>query len=161
MCKEFVGTVTDRPEPLPDFPDDEPEFSLSVSLSHLLRRSHFHAESLFAQMFDDIGITSRQLSLLVAVAENPGASQRQLSQAVTLDVNTVSDTLRRMERKSLIFRNASANDGRSVTVTLTEQGREILETAVSRNAMFQEMISEQLQPDETDQLKTLINKMLQ
>nr|WP_254871442.1 MarR family transcriptional regulator [Pseudooceanicola sp. HF7] len=112
-------------------------------------------------MFDDIGITSRQLSLLVAVAENPGASQRQLSQAVTLDVNTVSDTLRRMERKSLIFRNASANDGRSVTVTLTEQGREILETAVSRNAMFQEMISEQLQPDETDQLKTLINKMLQ
>ena len=155
-----MGTVSNNPEPQSESVVNDPDYSLGETLSHLLRRSHFHAESLFAQLFDDLGITSRQLALMVAVAENPGRSQRHLSKAVSLDVNTVSDTLRRMERKTLISRETSENDGRSVTVSLTGHGEQVLKTAMDKNARFQEQVSQKLDPEETAQLKELIRKLL-
>ncbi len=52
------------------------EITLLDTLSHLLRRSHFHSEAIFTSMYGDMDLTSRQMSLLVAIAQNPEASQR-------------------------------------------------------------------------------------
>ncbi|WP_196222807.1 MarR family winged helix-turn-helix transcriptional regulator [Pseudooceanicola algae] len=152
--------MPDNPDPAPVPQAVEVTYSFEETLSHLLRRSHFHAESLFSQIHEDLEVTSRQLTLMIAVEQNPGASQRVLSQAVSLDVNTVSDTLRRMERKSLVARAASQQDARSVSVVLTDHGRNIRQAAAARNALFQDLITEKLLPDEAAQLKNLICKML-
>ena len=95
-------------------------YDIHDTLSHLLRRSHFYAESLFSKELGAYGITSRQLALLVAVSQNAGASQRTIGDIIALDMNTVSDLLRRMEKNELIERRASAVASAQTPGTLKE-----------------------------------------
>ncbi|QOL81961.1 MarR family winged helix-turn-helix transcriptional regulator [Pseudooceanicola spongiae] len=130
------------------------------TLTHLLRRAHFRNEFLFSSTFGEMGLTSRQMVLLVAIAQNPGASQKVIGDIVALDVNTVSDTLRRMERKQLIERIASKADGRSIAVRLTAIGLSVLEEGLSRNPTLQAQVIERLDPEEAAKLKILLRKLL-
>ncbi len=130
------------------------------TLSHLLRRAHFRNEYLFSGIFGETGLTSRQMVLLVAIAQNPGVSQKVIGDIVALDVNTVSDTLRRMERKHLIERISSKADGRSVVVRLTSDGLKTLKDGMSRNPALQNQVAERLNPDEAADLKMLLQKVL-
>ncbi len=136
------------------------DIAYSDTLSHLLRRSHFQAEALFARIFAPLGITSRQHILMAAIALSPGASQRVISEAVSLDVNTVSDTLRRMERKGLVSRSVSESDSRSVSVALTAHGMSLLETSREHNQRFQDTLTARLSPEEMTQMRRLLHKML-
>lgn len=135
-------------------------YDLLGTLSHLLRRSHFHAEALFAQILGDYGVTSRQLALLVAVAQNPGAQQRKLGEIIALDTNTISDLLRRMEKRGMIERKTSPVDGRSVEIRLGPTGAEILVDIQADNQRYQEALSEGLSAEEQKTLKSLLKKML-
>ena len=117
MCKSDPGPASGTTEP----------YDLLDTLSHLLRRSHFHAEKLFNQSLGHHGITSRQLALLVAISQNPDVSQRRAGELIALDMNTVSDLLRRMEEKQLVERRNSPDDGRSVTIRISEKGQAMLE----------------------------------
>ena len=148
-----------------------PEFDLEVSsvaskhvlldiLVHLLRRAHFRCESLFPGVFAEYDITSRQLSLLVAIGQQPDSSQKTIGEAVALDVNTVSDTLRRMERKGLVRREASLTDARSICVSLTRKGFLLLESADEDMARLEKRVATNLSGDEEEQLKYLLRKML-
>lgn len=152
-----VGQSDEKTEvKLPVFAD----YDLLGTLSHLLRRSHFHAEALFAQMLGGYGVTSRQLALLVAVAQNPGAVQRTLGEIVALDTNTISDLLRRMEKRGLIERRSSSVDGRSVEIHLSSTGAEILVAIQNDNRRYQEALSESLSDEERQELKSLLKKLL-
>ncbi len=135
-------------------------YDLHDTLSHLLRRSHFHAEGLFSTHLGHFGITSRQLALLVAVSQNPGSSQRKVGEMIALDTNTVSDLLRRMERNKLVERVASPEDGRSRQIGLTNQGAEVLRSIHAENDAYQEQLTDRLTTVEAEQLKSLLRKML-
>ena len=127
---------------------------------HLLRRAHFRCESLFPGVFAEYDITSRQLALLVAIGQRPNSSQKTIGEAVALDVNTVSDTLRRMERKGLVQREASLTDARSICVSLTRKGFLLLESADEDMLRLEKRASMNLSADEAEQLKYLLRKML-
>lgn len=130
------------------------------TLSHLLRCAHFRNEFLFTSVFSETGLTSRQMVLLATIAQNPGVSQRAIGNILALDVNTVSDTLRRMERKRLIERVASKEDGRSVAVRLSAPGLKALKRGLSLAPQLQAQIVERLDQDEAANLKSLLKKLL-
>ena len=135
-------------------------YQLHDTLSHLLRRSHFHAEALFTKELGDYGITSRQLAILVAAAQNPGTSQRTIGDLVALDMNTISDLLRRMEKNRLIERRVSASDARAVDIRISAMGKAILSSIYKDNNRYQDALVENLSARETTQLKTLLRKLL-
>lgn len=140
---------------------DVAEFDLLDTLSHLLRRSHFHAEQLFTKSLGHHGVTSRQLALLVAVSKNPDVSQRRVGELIALDMNTVSDMLRRMEKKGLVERRTHPDDGRSVTIRLSDKGYEALERVHAENKRYQDLLTENLSDAEATQLRTLLRLLLQ
>lgn len=136
------------------------EFDLTRMLSHLLRRAHFSAEAKFAGTLGRHGVTSRQMALLVAIAQKPEASQNQLGHIIALDQNTMSDMTARMLRKKLIEREPSKRDKRLKVLSLTDRGREILEAAAREDPAYQESVSQRLSPEEKEQLVTLLRRML-
>ncbi|MCB1407665.1 MAG: winged helix-turn-helix transcriptional regulator [Rhodobacteraceae bacterium] len=136
------------------------DYNLYDTLSHLLRRSHFHAEAVFSRMMRPHGVTSRQLALMVAISLTPGSSQRSLGDRVALDMNTVSDLLKRMEKRGLVERKPSVSDGRSVTIWLTGVGQRILDDMRADNAAYQEKLTANLTDAETAELKRLLQKLL-
>lgn len=140
--------------------DKAGRYDLHDTLSHLLRRSHFHAEKLFSRSLGHHGITSRQMALLVAASQNPDVSQRRLGELIALDMNTVSDLLRRMEKKGLIERRSSKEDGRSVAIRVSPLGQAMLDTVHQDNLRYQSQLTDQLSAEETAQLKRLLRVLL-
>ena len=153
------GIGMSKGDPAPASGTTEP-YDLLDTLSHLLRRSHFHAEKLFAQSLGHHGITSRQLALLVAVSQNPDVSQRRAGELIALDMNTVSDLLRRMEEKQLVERRNSPDDGRSVTIRISEEGKAMLEAVHLDNLKYQKQLTARLSDREGAQLKALLRTLL-
>jgi DNA-binding MarR family transcriptional regulator len=105
------------------------EFRLSASPSHLLRRAEQYAAEIFLAAGTD-GVTLRQTVLLAAIAEAEGASQSDLVTGTGIDRSTLAEMMARMEKKGLIARAASAEDGRAKSVKLTRDGRARLEESL-------------------------------
>ncbi|MCR9136142.1 MAG: MarR family transcriptional regulator [Alphaproteobacteria bacterium] len=140
---------------------DTAEFTdLRYMLSHLLRRAHFNAEARFAKMMSSNGLTSRQLALLVAVDQNPGASQNALGDIIALDRNSVSELVLRMIKKQLLRRETSKKDKRSFVLMLTDKGRDIIKEAADRNPAYQADLSANLSDAETRQLIDFLRRMV-
>ncbi|MGS0896968.1 MarR family winged helix-turn-helix transcriptional regulator [Burkholderia stagnalis] len=136
-----------------------PPFRLESHLPYLLRRGHFDAETVFTQLYGN-AVTTPQLSLLLAVGLNPGASQSQIANAIGLDLNTCSDLIGRTIKKGLLVREKSPVDRRTFCVYLTEEGTKVSNESIANAAEYQAAVARHLSPAEREQLIALLRKML-
>jgi DNA-binding MarR family transcriptional regulator len=135
-------------------------FDLSWHLPHLLRRAHFDAEACFTEVYGDAA-TSRQLALLVALAQMPGATQVEIARAIGLDANTCSDLVRRTCAKGLMTRRRGQHDGRAYTLALTDAGQALVtDCALPLAQPYSARIAERLTPAQRQELARLLRLML-
>ena len=79
------------------------------------------------------GLTHAQaivLATLDAVGGNGQAKQHQVAQAAGMDPMTTSQVVRVLESKELVKRAKHPEDGRAVTLTLTQKGKRVLSKAM-------------------------------
>ena len=137
----------------------EPRVRLLHNLPHLLRRAHFECEATFPAIYGD-AVTPRQLALLVAVQQRPGASQRQIAQDIGLDLNTCSDLVVRTVGKGLLCRDRSPLDARSFCLRLSDEGRRMLEDHARKSASYVDAVASRLSEAERAELTALLRKLL-
>lgn len=118
------------PEKIARETDLLPEFRLSDSPSHLLRRAQQYVSESFLKTSLADSVTLRQTVVLAAVAESEGLSQTELVQATGVDRSTLAEMIARMEKKGLVIRSAAERDGRAKSVSLTGAGRAALADAI-------------------------------
>ncbi len=82
-------------------------------------------ERVSARMSRDLGITGAQRLAIRCIGKYPGLTAGQLAAMLHLDRGTISSALGRLEEKGLLERRADPNDGRRVTLGLTQGGREL------------------------------------
>ncbi|MDA4845608.1 MarR family winged helix-turn-helix transcriptional regulator [Hoeflea poritis] len=157
-----MADKNDKPNPAePVVSGGTAEFTdMRFMLSHLLRRAHFFAEARFAKSMSRDGLTSRQLALMVAVDQNPGASQNAIGDIIALDRNSVSELVVRMVKKRLLKRETSQKDKRSFVLKLTDKGREIVADAALKNPGYQADLTANLSGAETRQLIEYLRRMV-
>lgn len=100
------------------FPDD----SALDFLQHLwaLNRA---MERTSMQMERELGVTAQQRFLIRCVGAYPGLTGSQLATLLHLDRGTVSTSLRRLEAKGLVSKQANPSDSRKLALALTAKGR--------------------------------------
>jgi DNA-binding MarR family transcriptional regulator len=76
-------------------------------------------------------ITTPQLVCLITIAERGAMTATTISREVFLSPSTVVGILDRLEEKGLVKRERMSKDRRVVTVTITEEGRKIADSAPS------------------------------
>ena len=103
--------------------------TLDESPTHLLHRAGQRASDVFAEEIANKDLTPRQFAILLAVAQNEGASQTTLVHETGIDRSTLADVVRRMLKKGLLQRRRTREDARAYAVKLTERGRATLEAA--------------------------------
>jgi DNA-binding MarR family transcriptional regulator len=130
---------------------------LTNQLPYLLRRAHFEAEAVFAEMF---AATPRQSAVLLTVAQEPGVSQVNLSDQLGLDANTLSSIVSRMLRKRLIRRERSTTDKRRYGLQVTEAGYRQLAQFLPSVGKYQQRVGRRLSADEREQLIVLLQRLL-
>lgn len=96
-----------------------------VALRRVIRATDLHSK----QLVKTASVTGPQLLLMQAIQRQENAIISELAREVSLSQATVTSILDRLEKRELILRRRSEEDKRKVHIQLTEQGRQLLETA--------------------------------
>lgn len=96
-------------------------------LPPLLRRTWYGLNQAFRQRIAHLGVTPDQFSVLRWLSEGDpaGLTQRQLTDLMASDPNTITSILSRMERAALLGREPHERDRRAHRVRLLPAGREV------------------------------------
>lgn len=108
----------------------------------LLRRAWYGLNQGFRQRIAHLEITPDQFSILRWLSEGDpaGLTQRQLSDLMASDPNTITSTLFRMEAAGLVGRAPHESDRRANRVSLRPKGRQAFARAKKIAVQFQDQI---------------------
>ena len=130
-----------------------------VSRRCLMQRTRRAARVLSASYeaaFCDLGLTAGQFSTLIAVSVAGSESVSTLADELGMDRTTLSRALGPLRRRGLVRDCRHSEDSRRRLVTLTEEGRRVLEKAIPRWEAAQAEAEKQLAADE---LATLVRAL--
>lgn len=109
---------------------DEPESSTGLLFIRVYNKWH----STITQELKKLGITHPQFVVLTSLnflsQSNDNVSQVNISKMADMDVMSVSQIIKGLEKKDFIKRIPNPNDSRANAVTLLPKGQEIVEIAL-------------------------------
>lgn len=85
----------------------------------------------YTPFLQEIDLTYTQYIVMMVLWEQESATAKLLGQRLHLDSGTLTPLLKRLEGEGLVHRTRSAQDERSLVVSLTEKGRALKERAAS------------------------------
>jgi DNA-binding MarR family transcriptional regulator len=131
--------------------DEQICFSLYAS-SRLVTR-------LYQPLLDRVGLTYPQYIVLMVLWEDAPCAVSHIARRTVLNTNTLTPLLKRMEQQGLIERSRSADDERSVLISVTAQGRKL--KAQCACIPEQMMAATDFAPAKAQHLKRLLDELLQ
>ena len=135
-----------RPAPSPARVQAGHNLALGLRAAYLTMHRRANAE------FSRFGLTADQFVLLTALAGGGGVTQKELARLTHTGPNTISEMLGRLWRRGLIRRERHADDGRALSVSLTEGGWAAQRRAMEVVAPFCEALAGLVPPDEGETL---------
>jgi DNA-binding MarR family transcriptional regulator len=102
-------------------PIDSPE---RKRLPPLLRRAWFSLNQAFRRRMAHLDITPDQFTVMRTLLESDGISQRELTQIMSSDPNTVASLIERMEKAGLLVRKSHEKDRRANRLHLRPPGKQ-------------------------------------
>ncbi len=129
-----ILSLTDSPA----IPEKSYELRVFQSLRRIIRAIEQHSRKLAT----DYQVTGPQLICLLALQEEAPLTVKRLAQSAYLSPSTVVGIVDRLIEKKLVQRSRSTSDRRSVKITVTEKGQQLLANAPSP---IQESLSRALQ----------------
>lgn len=125
-----------------------------------IRRLQQIAVAVFMEEVDAFGVTPVQYASLSAVLRQPGIDQRTLARSIGFDTSTIGSVIDRLEARGLMVRNASPADRRVRLLTLTEEGRQLLQQAEPAVLRAQRRMLDPLPDDKRAQFMEMISLLI-
>jgi DNA-binding MarR family transcriptional regulator len=132
---------------------------LSGRLTYLLKRALVDLEDLHAEHLADVGVSGRELGVLLLLDSKGPESQQETAQRLGVDRTTMVGLLDALETKGLVVRRADAGDRRRNVVELTGAGRTALVEAVRASDEAERQLLAELDDAESAQLRTLLTRL--
>lgn len=112
----------------------------------------------YKPFLDGLDLTYTQYIAMMVLWESGSATVKELGEKLYLDSGTLTPVLKKLESKGYITRERSEQDERNLIITITEEGEELKEQAVSIPEKMSVCV--RLSPEEARTLYTLLNKLL-
>lgn len=143
---------------LPGEPLDQGE--LKKFVGYLLARARARAFRAFDRsVCFPFQLRPVEFSVLVLLASNQRATQKQLSQTLDVAAPNMTATLSRLEQRGLLQRVRGEADRRVQYVTLTDQGRDVFDRAHGQSRSMDQQWLARLSPGEQAMLMELLEKL--
>jgi MarR family transcriptional regulator len=94
-----------------------------ISLRKIIQATDLHSRSLSKKF----GLTGPQLIVLEEIFNHGQISVTGLAKAISLRQATVTDIIKRLEKKGYLTKRRSDRDKRQVRISLSEEGRAVLD----------------------------------
>jgi DNA-binding MarR family transcriptional regulator len=134
---------------------------LSVRLTYLLKRALVDLEDLHTEHLAPVGISGRELGVLLLLEGKGPESQQETARRLGVDRTTMVGLLDGLEAKGLVARRADAGDRRRNVVELTDAGQTALVRAVRASDEAEQQLLADLDDAESAQLRTLLTRLTQ
>jgi DNA-binding MarR family transcriptional regulator len=137
----------------------KPPEDLSARTSYLLGRAASRLHALGELDLEPLGITPREYSVLVVLADRSPLSQTRVAEILGLDRTTILKLGASLERKRLVVRERDPNDARAYAVALTPAGDRVREAAFGLLLACEARFLEPLNRKERKQLHDLLARL--
>jgi DNA-binding MarR family transcriptional regulator len=135
-------------------------FGLDESISFLLRRVLGHMSRDLQKRLDLYDVSKAQWLILLSLWSKKASTPAELSEHMLIDPSTITRTLDKLEKRGLILRSISKADRRSIKVSITAKGNELIprlsEASQSMNRLFLAPLTEA----EQQNIVSILHKML-
>jgi DNA-binding MarR family transcriptional regulator len=111
---------------------------LRGTIGYAMRRAQLAVFQDIYRAFGQLTVTTAEFSVLAVVADNPGANQADLADALGVERPRMVPLIDALERRGLATRVASASDRRQRQIHLTDKGRRLLAELKRRFARHQQ-----------------------
>lgn len=136
---------------------EKPEYRLEDQVGFKLRLANQRHLEIFASEMPDL--TPRQFAVLAKLRDEGTTSQNQLGRLVAMDAATTKGVVERLSRKGMIATAPSPTDRRRIEISLTDEGRAVLDHVVPIAAQISERTLRNLTPRERARLLVLLDKL--
>ncbi len=107
-----------------------------LTVANQLRPALLRLSRQLRQETEQLGVTSRQVTLLWLVRNNPGMSLRELAAEERISAPALSGYVDRLEKADLLARVRDENDRRRVGLALTDEGERLLRRVRARRTTW-------------------------
>ena len=108
---------------------------------------------------EDLGVTSRQVTLLWLIRSRPSLSLRELAAEERISAPALSGHVDRLVKAGLVERVREVDDRRRVGLTLTEEGTRLLRRVRARRTSWLADHLRELEPDDVDAIEAAIEPL--
>jgi DNA-binding MarR family transcriptional regulator len=116
-------------------------------------------EELHREELGPVGITGRELAVLLLLQAREPESQQQAATRLKVDRTTMVGILDALESKGLVARQAAGEDRRRNVVALTDAGHQTLGTALLASDEAEARLLDGLEKAEQTQLRALLARI--
>lgn len=134
------------------------EYEVDRQIGFFLRQANQRHVAIFSSLIGD-KLTTTQWAALTKLGRIEPCSQNQLGRETAMDVATIKGVVDRMVKRGFIRTEPDANDGRRLVLSLTDDGRAVIETNVAAALSATEKTLEPLTSGERMMLIELIRKI--
>ncbi|WP_181832492.1 MarR family winged helix-turn-helix transcriptional regulator [Bosea caraganae] len=142
-------------------PPTQPVSSITAHLGFWLRMVSNHVSHAFAGKLADKGVTVAEWSLMRALYGREPMSPSRVADEMGMTRGAITKLADRLIAKSLILREASADDGRAQTLALTGRGIELVPELAALADRNDAEFFECLTADERKILERLLKRMVE
>lgn len=128
-------------------------------IGYALRRAQGAVYADLQDALASLDLRPLHYTLLLMIAENPGASQTTVCEALGMQKANCVPTMGELERRGFILRRKSASDARIYELHLTTKGKRILQRATEIQATHEKRLVERIGPEGREQLLNLLGKL--
>ena len=106
------------------------------------------------------GLDYARWRVMAVLNEEPGCSMQRLSDLTSVDRTTLTHTLRLMEKEDLIARHERPSDRRSIAVSLTTRGCDMLAQILPTVLAQTDLALDGFTPGEVDRLREQLGRIV-
>lgn len=129
-----------------------------TSLMHLVRRAGQHSSTCWNQSVDT-GLSAVQYAILVVLTEETTCDQQTLGNRAGFDKATGTYVIDRMSKSGLLSVVIDSANRRRKLVTITEEGKMMLERMIEQAKSAEKMMTAGLEVQDIADLKRLLIKL--
>ena len=135
------------------------DYVLERQAGHLLRRAHQRHSAIFQEDIGDDQLTPLQFAALVKLRDVGEVSQNLLGRLTAMDAATMQGVIKRLASRNLILRRPDPDDRRRLILSLSDEGRGLIDSLMSNGGKITERTLAPLDHDEQKVFLALLTKL--
>jgi DNA-binding MarR family transcriptional regulator len=141
--------------------DSDAETRLLAELRHLVLAAQREGNRWLADELRPAGLTPSQAEILSVLSEQGDLTLAEVGRLIVCETGSPSRVVDLLVKRNLVRREPGTTDRRVVHLSLTPQGRDLMETVIKAEHALNTAMLQVLSPPERRTLVTLLRRMLE